>query len=120
MVLRRQVHGETDPRLLQSFCSLGVIAFRQGQLDEATWLFVQVRDIVKQRGLDRTPRMARVLNDLGVIARNRGDDDEAGALYAHRLGIGTDRLLGGHCRHLAEALNAFSWRAAQTTRTGAI
>ena len=105
MVLRRQVHGEADPRLLQSFSNLGVIAFRQGRLDEATWLFVQVQEIAERRGLKGTPRMARILNDLGVIARNRGDDGEADALYRRALEIKIHQLGKQHLSVASTLIN---------------
>ncbi len=105
MVLRRQVHGEADPRLLQSFCSLGVIAFRQGQLDEAAWLFGQVRTIAEGRGLGSTPRMARVLNDLGVVKRHRGNDFEADTLYQSALEIKIRQLGEQHLSVASTLIN---------------
>lgn len=105
MELRRRLLGEDDPRLPNSFCGLGALAFHQGRLDEAEWHFRQAREVADKRGLGRDPLMGLIFNNLGVIARCRGDLGEARARYELALGIKVEVLGWQHTSVAASLIN---------------
>jgi len=73
-----------DPRLgAHALTSLGIMAWRAGDLQEADTLFQQAAAVYQRIGHDHG--MASVLGNLGILAENRGDFDRAEELYGQAL-----------------------------------
>ena len=73
-----------EPRLGgHALTSLGIMAWRSGDLDRAEALFLDATAIYEQVGHDHG--MAAVLGNRGILAENRGDLDLAEELYGSAL-----------------------------------
>lgn len=73
LVLRRRVHGDADPRRIQTLTYLGTLALRENDLEQAQLLYDRAHTAsLQQYGPDH-PCTAKVVNNLGVLARRRRD-----------------------------------------------
>lgn len=85
--LRQNLHGEHHPDLAPSHCSLGAIAYHQGQHDAAEHHYGRAFRLIEAALGPRHPHLGVILNNLGVIATARGDDITARRHYEASLAI---------------------------------
>lgn len=90
--IRRQLLGEADPNLSQSFTWLGNLALREGHLDEARWLHEQARQVIEKLYGPEHLQLAVPLHNLAVTARHSGDLVLAADLYEQALALKLEHL----------------------------
>jgi DNA-binding winged helix-turn-helix (wHTH) protein/tetratricopeptide (TPR) repeat protein len=77
---------EEDPNLDASAAvGLGLLAWRQGRLDEAERYFEDAR--AKYASIGRRANLAAAYGNLGILAENRGDYDKARSYYEDALAL---------------------------------
>ena len=90
--IRRNLFGEADPNLPQSFTSLGNLALREGRLEEARWLHERARQGLEKMYGATHVLMAVPLHNLAVTARHGGDLTLAAELYEQALALKLEHL----------------------------
>jgi tetratricopeptide (TPR) repeat protein len=92
MEIRRQVFGESDPGLAQSFTWIGCLAIRLGHLEQARWLHEQARQLIEKHHGPDHPLLGVPLHNLAVTARYAGDPSLAAELYERALALKLEHL----------------------------
>ncbi|HEY6311962.1 MAG TPA: tetratricopeptide repeat protein [Streptosporangiaceae bacterium] len=95
LAIRRQLQGEEGPEYAVTLRNLGLVAQREGRLDDAQRLIEQGRDLLARTHGVRSAEYARTMLLLGELLAVRGDDEAAltaleTALAVRRTALGMD------------------------------
>jgi tetratricopeptide (TPR) repeat protein len=95
LAMRRQLQGEEAANYAVTLRNLGLVAQREGRLDDAQRLIEQGRDLLSRTQGARSAEYARTIHLLGKLLAVQGDDDAAltalqTALDIRRITLGLD------------------------------